>query len=130
MKSLITLVFALLLSGLMPVAAAEGHAELLQRYASEAGVPLSAERGKALWENRVGEKSCTNCHKSDITQPGEAKILFFTKSIKPMALSANPERYQDAEKADKAFDKNCKRVFNRLCSSMEKGDLLSYLVGK
>lgn len=108
--------------------AGDNHLKLLEQYEGEAGEALSAERGKALWEKSVGEKSCTNCHTSDITQPGEMTILFFfKKSIDPMALSANPDRYQDIEKADKAFDKNCKRVFDKLCTSKEKGDLLKYL---
>lgn len=108
--------------------AGDNHLELLQQYESEADKPLSAERGKALWEKSIGEKSCTNCHTSDITQPGEMTVLFFfKKSIDPMALSANPDRFQDIEKADKAFDKNCKRVFDKVCTPKEKGDLLKYL---
>lgn len=109
---------------------AEGHTELLQRYAGEAGEALSAERGQVLWESTVDEKSCTTCHNSDITQPGQVKILFLSKRIKPMALSANPKRFQDSAEVEKAFDKNCKRVFGRVCTAKEKGDILTYLTSK
>lgn len=109
--------------------AGDNHLKLLEQYQSKAEQPLSAERGKALWQKRNGSKSCTMCHGSDITQPGEMELLFFfTKDIEPMALSANPDRYQDPETADKAFDKNCKRVFQRVCTPQEKGDILRYLV--
>ena len=109
--------------------AAGNEPELLEIYRNQAEQPLSAERGKALWEKRNGSKSCTACHGADITEPGEIELIwFFTKSIKPMALSANPDRYQDAETADMAFDKNCKRVFQRVCTPQEKGDILQYLV--
>lgn len=116
-----------LLLGVAPVALGEGYAELLHRYASEAGEPLDMERGRVLWETRVEERSCTNCHNSDITQPGQRKILFFSKTLKPMALSASGDRYRDAKNVDKALDKNCKRVFERTCSAREKGDILTYL---
>ena len=117
-----------LMTAAVPAWAGDNHLKLLEQYESEAGESLSIERGKALWEKSVEDKSCTNCHTSDITQPGEMTILFFfKKSIDPMALSANPDRYQDIEKADKAFDKNCKRVFDRVCTPKEKGDLLKYL---
>lgn len=109
--------------------AGDNHLKLLKQYGSAADQPFSVERGKALWEKRNGSKSCAGCHGTDITQPGELKLIwFFTKSIKPMALSANPDRYQDPETADKAFDKNCKRVFQRVCTPQEKGDILRYLV--
>ena len=115
----------------VPAMAGDNHLKLLAQYQGQAKLPLSAERGKALWEKRNGSKSCTMCHGSDITQPGEIKMLFFfSRSIKPMALSANPNRYQDPETADKAFDKNCKRVFQRVCTPQEKGDILRYLVGQ
>lgn len=108
--------------------AGDGKPELLKQYRSQAELPLSAERGKALWEKRNGSKSCTSCHGSDITQPGEMPVLvIFSRSIPPMALSANPERFQDAESADMKFDKNCKRVFQRVCTPQEKGDILLYL---
>jgi hypothetical protein len=112
------------------VGAADKEPALLAAYRSQAELPLSAERGKALWEKRNGSKSCTNCHGMDITQPGEMEVMFFfSRSIPPMALSANPDRFRDAETADKKFDKNCKRVFQRVCTPQEKGDMLLYLVG-
>ncbi|MGM0595191.1 MAG: DUF1924 domain-containing protein [Pseudomonadota bacterium] len=119
----------LLLACAMPGWAEDNHLQLLERYRAEAAEPLSAERGKALWQREVDGMACTSCHTRDITQPGEVTVLFFfSKSIEPMALSANPDRYQDIEKADKAFDKNCNRVFDRDCTAQEKGDLLRYLV--
>jgi hypothetical protein len=122
-----------LLSGLLCSAslvwADDNEPALLATYRGQAEQPLSAERGKALWEKRNGSKSCTSCHGSDPAQPGEMEVMFFfSRSIPPMALSANPKRFQDAETADKKFDKNCKRVFQRVCTPQEKGDILFYLV--
>ncbi len=119
-----------LLGSASQVWADDNEPELLGAYRSQAELPLSAERGKSLWEKRSGSKSCTSCHGSDITQPGEMEVLFFfTRSIPPMALSANTDRFHNAESADKKFDRNCMRVFQRLCTLQEKGDMLLYLVG-
>lgn len=121
---------SVLLGSSVAVWADDTEPALLKQYRSQAELPLSAERGKALWEKPNGSKSCTSCHGSDPTKPGEMEVMFFfSRSIPPMALSANPKRFQDAENADKKFDKNCKRVFQQVCTPQEKGDMLLYLVG-
>ncbi len=69
-----------------------------------------------------------NSHNADNTKPGQMKILFFNKSIKPKALSANPERFQDSEKTEKGFNKNTDKEFlGGYAIAKEKGDILTYL---
>lgn len=120
----LSILITLSLSGVL---LAEGYKDLFKQYEAKAdNLPFSAERGKELFEKKVNGKSCTDCHNTDITKPGEVSFLFLTKSIDPMALSANPEAFSDIEEAEENFDKNCKKVFKRLCTAQEKGDLLTY----
>ncbi len=93
-------------------------------------LPFSAERGSRIWHqdgtNQNGQiRRCTTCHGEDLTQPG--KHARSGKVIEPMALSANPERYQDAKKLRKWLKRNCKWTFGRECTAQEKGDILEFL---
>jgi hypothetical protein len=47
--------------------------------------------------------------------------------IEPLAPRANPARFSDEAKAEKWFDRNCKQVLGRVCTSGERGDLLTWL---
>lgn len=106
--------------------ASEGHQQLLARYAVQAGEGFSAERGRQLYEAKVGGRTCTSCHATDIREEGRATFLFFSRRIGPMALSVNPKRFTKPDDADGKFDKYCKEVLGRACTSQEKGDLLAY----
>jgi len=103
-----------------------GYQALLKQYEAEAGEVLSAERGKELFEKKVGDRSCTGCHSDDIKKEGRARFWIFSKKIGPMALSVNPKRFQKPNEAAEDFDKYCKEVFSRVCTPQEKGDLLVY----
>ncbi len=107
---------------------AKGYEELLKKYEAEAGQPFDAAAGKALYEKKVNGKSCTDCHNTDIRKPGQVKFLFLSKTLDPFALSANPKAFSDAAHADKDFNKNCKKIFGRVCTAKEKGDMLQYFI--
>ena len=81
--------------------------------------------GRQLWNSVVNGRSCTSCHGRS---PGEVgKHAKTGKPIQPMALSVNPGRYQDGNKIEKWFFRNCKWTLGRQCSLQEKADLLSWL---
>ena len=105
---------------------AQEYVNLLNQYRTEAGEELSAARGKELFEKKEGEKSCTGCHGKDITKEGKEEYWILSKSIDPMALSANPEGFSDPEEVEKNFNKYCKKVFGKKCTAREKGDILLY----
>lgn len=124
-----------LLSG---AAMADSRTELVAGYASAAAAAnagfagFDATRGKALHEGRfTGGKpdtpSCTSCHgldtrKSDQTPTG--------KAIDPVAISVSPQRYTDPAKVEKWFKRNCNEVLGRECTTLEKGDWLSYMMSQ
>ena len=113
------------------MAAADVVEELLNGYRSEGAGPFDAAAGRTLWQQqhlqaKLGQQvSCASCHSPDLTQTG--KHIKTGKLIKPMALSVNPERYQDDRKIEKWFLRNCKWTFGRECSLQEKADILSWL---
>jgi len=44
-----------------------------------------------------------------------------------MAVSKTPDRYIDMKKVEKWFRRNCKSVLGRVCTSLEKGDFLTFM---
>jgi len=117
----------------IPVATAETPTDFLQAYAAEAKTAdnrfagFSAERGMKFFNaTHGGEWSCASCHFQTPLQPGQhAKT---GKAIAPLAPAANPERFTSAAKVEKWFRRNCNDVLNRVCTAVEKGDVLTYLL--
>ncbi len=102
-------------------------AQQLQRWASEAGAPGQAERGRQFFTSRHGsEWSCASCHGNPPVRPG--KHASTGKTIDAMAPATNAQAFTDAAKADKWFRRNCKDVLQRECSAAEKADVLAYLI--
>ncbi|RVU45005.1 DUF1924 domain-containing protein [Rubrivivax rivuli] len=102
-------------------------AQQLQRWATEAGAPGQAERGRQFFTSRHGgEWSCAACHGNPPLRPG--KHASTGKAIEPLAPAANAQAFTDAAKADKWFRRNCKDVLQRECSAAEKADVLAYLI--
>lgn len=106
---------------------------LLGTYKTAGGKDFSVTQGETLWKQEVtdskGEKAaCTSCHGTNLTQAGEHKKT--KKPIKPMAASANAERYTDQKKIEKWFKRNCKDTWGRECTAQEKGDILTYLLAQ
>ena len=77
-------------------------------------------------KNKVGSfESCVQCHTDNLKSNGEH---FKTRrDIKPLAPSANPERFTDLAKVEKWFKRNCNDVFARECSAKEKADVIAYV---
>lgn len=113
---------------------AETAQQVLQGYVAEAaktqaGFAASAARGKAFFQNNfaVNEKlpGCTSCHTDTPTHPGKHAIT--GKTIRPMAVAANPERFTDPAKVEKWFGRNCKEIVGRVCTPGEKADFIAYM---
>ena len=71
--------------------------------------------------------NCTTCHAKDPKQSGQTRT---GKTIDPMAVSRQPDRYTDPEKVAKWFLRNCQGVIGRECTAQEKVDFLSYMTSQ
>jgi hypothetical protein len=129
------LVWALLSLSIASEAAPAGRDSVLAMLAAQAKESsvsfsgFSAERGRVLWtSNHSGgnpdTRSCTVCHTQDPHALGETRA---GKTIQPMAVSRNPERFTDPHKVEQWFTRNCKTVLGRECTPVEKGDVITYL---
>ena len=114
-------------------ALAETPQEILDGYTEQAKTEtpdfkgFDAERGKLFFNNTHGNDwSCASCHTSNPADAG--KHAKTDKAIDPMAPSANAERFTDPKKVAKWFKRNCGDVLDRECTSLEKGDVLTYLM--
>lgn len=91
---------------------------------------LTASAGRAFYTKNVvvGGKdlSCSACHTDNPVNPG--KHIETGKSIKPLAISANPDAFSDEQKVKKNFLTHCRDLYGRDCSAQEKGDYLTYLL--
>ncbi len=111
------------------VAANSARNDIIKGFSIEAKLPLSAERGKALFETNTGggkpdTPSCTTCHSSSALSTGMTRA---GKVIEPMAVSKNPERFTELKKVNKWFFRNCRSVLGRECTPQEKGDFLTFM---
>jgi len=122
--------------GLINLALAGPREDLLAQYASAAKAAnpafagFSAQRGQALHTQnfttgKPDSPSCTSCHG---TNPQAAGKNPSGKVIEAVALSASPTRYTDPAKVEKWFKRNCTEVIGRVCSPVEKGDWLTYVM--
>jgi len=126
----------LLLTGIsvlsMNLAFAETPEEVLATFKSSASTTpgfqeFSAARGETFYKNKHGNDwSCSSCHTDDPAAQG--KHAKTDKPIKPLAPSANAERFTDMKKIEKWFKRNCNDVLDRVCTPQEKGDFLAYLL--
>jgi hypothetical protein len=90
---------------------------------------FSAERGARFFQSTHGNDwSCASCHTANPAAAG--KHAKTGKAIAPLAPAANPERFSDADVAEKWFKRNCNDVLGRACTAQEKGDVLAYLVAQ
>ena len=90
-----------------------------------------AEPGRTAWVHQHrpvsggDARSCSGCHRSDLTQPGRHVVT--GKPIEPMAVSVNPARLSDPKKVEKWFRRNCRWTLGRECTSGEKQDFIRYI---
>ena len=88
---------------------------------------FDAQRGEQFFKNTHGNDwSCASCHTDN--PAGMGKHAKTGKEIKPLAPSANPERFTSTRKVEKWFKRNCNDVAGRECTTLEKGDLLTFLM--
>jgi mono/diheme cytochrome c family protein len=92
--------------------------------------PFSAQAGRELYLKRrtwqATDPTCSNCHTEDPAKPGTHSDT--KKPIKPLAPSANPERFTDIAKVEKNFTEHCVDLLGRNCEAGEKGHLIAYLM--
>lgn len=88
---------------------------------------FSAARGENFYKTRQSHKlSCSSGHTDNPTAQGKHSET--DKLIKPLAPSANPDRFTDMKKVTKWFKRNCNDVLDRECTPQEKGDVLTCLL--
>jgi hypothetical protein len=113
---------------------AETPQQIRQIYATEAaaqqaGFTPSAKRGETLYRQRfaLNDKmpACTSCHTDSPLNAGQHAVT--GKSVKPLAVAANAERFTDPAKVEKWFGRNCKEVVGRACTPAEKADFVAYM---
>jgi cytochrome c peroxidase len=91
---------------------------------------LSADAGKAFFNReltiRGKQIACASCHTTNPANVG--KHIVTKKPIKPLAPSANPERFSDVDKVEKNFEKHCLEIIGRDCTAQEKGNYIAYML--
>ncbi len=93
---------------------------------------FSASRGETLSHTMFAQgksetPACTTCHSASPLKMGETRA---GKPIQPMAVSVTPDRYTVPKKVAKWFRRNCKSVLGRDCTSLEKGDFLTFMISQ
>ena len=136
------LTFAILLStgfaGFTGIANADPQAQIIAGYAAQAKQidqgfkEFSAKRGEDFFlsspaTGKPDLPSCTACHTKNPMNAGRTRA---GKEIAPMAVSRTPDRFMDIKKVEKWFRRNCKSVLGRTCTSLEKGDFLTFMVNQ
>lgn len=87
----------------------------------------SAVRGQRFFTELHGQEwSCASCHTRNPAAVGKHAVT--SKSIEPLAPSANAERFTREAKVEKWFKRNCKDVAGRACNAGEKADVMAYLL--
>lgn len=130
----VSCVFGVLIAvGLMQPAFAQTPNEVLADYKKDAAESIpnfqgfSVERGEKFFKVKHGnEWSCTSCHTDNPAVKG--KHAKTEKPIDPIAPAANAERFTNPKKIEKWFKRNCNDVLDRVCTPLEKGDVLAYLL--
>ncbi|MBK1663438.1 hypothetical protein CKO38_01540 [Rhodospirillum rubrum] len=100
------------------------------RAADGAFAGFDGRRGEALYRalqtNDPEMTSCAACHGADPRAAG--RHVKSGRAIDPVAVSANPERFDDIAKVDKRFTRDCKAVLGRACTALEQGDYARFLI--
>lgn len=131
--ALATMVFVFSVVGLSAVTALNSQMQnLVNSYKAASAVKnFSAEEGKKLYftkrthSAKNEERSCTTCHSDNPANAGKTAV---GKTIDPLSPAVTKERFTDAKKVEKWFQRNCAWVFERECSAKEKGDFIAYMM--
>ena len=94
---------------------------------------FDAKRGEAVFTSKhIGKKgkeiSCASCHGDDLNKA--SKNYFTTKEIEPLSPKANPKRFSDTKTIEKWIRRNFNDVYNREGTTLEKGDVVTYITNK
>jgi len=132
MKTLKALAIALAVTSIAAAAEAGPREDILAKFQAEAGAPANPANGKKMFFNNYGTgkpdtPNCTTCHGET---PQNGGITRAGKAIDPIAVSATPDRFTDADKVDKWFRRNCTGVIGRECTAQEKVDFLTFMIGQ
>ena len=91
---------------------------------------FTAEAGREFYlQRRTWQETdftCSGCHTEDPKKEG--KHIETKKPIKPLAPTANPERFIDVAKVEKNFTEHCYDLHDRDCRAYEKGNFITYLM--
>lgn len=94
---------------------------------TDASFTASAPRGQAFFNARHGtDWTCASCHTANPASGG--RHIVTGKLIKPLAPSAQPDRFTDPAKVEKWFGRNCEDVLARACTAREKADVVAWLL--
>lgn len=122
----------------------EVMSKLLVTYAEQAKVEAKQEKGRGTvsdkpftveagrqfylvrrtWQS--GDFTCSGCHTEDPRKEG--KHIQTKQPIKPLAPSANPDRFVNVEKVEANFTAHCMDLHERDCRAHEKGNFVAYLM--
>ncbi len=107
-------------------------AKLIEKYSLEAGMSPSIEAVETFFLANHGTgkpktPSCVTCHTGTPTKAGKTRT---GKAIEPLAPSVNSSRFTDNAFVEKWFGRNCKSVLGRPCSSIEKANIIDWLVAQ
>ncbi|MDH2915279.1 MAG: DUF1924 domain-containing protein [Gallionella sp.] len=105
---------------------------VLAKYKAEGVTKTDVAKAKKDWTREVevdGEKmACSTCHGSDFSKAGKHHKT--GKTIEPMSMRVNAERFTDEKKIEKWFKRNCKDAWGRECTAQEKADFLAFLLAQ
>lgn len=92
--------------------------------------PFTAEAGRKFYLVRrtwqSGDYTCSGCHTEDPRKEG--KHIKTKTPIGPLAPSANPDRFINAQKVEANFTAHCMDLHERDCRASEKGNFIAYLM--
>jgi len=108
-----------------PESLMRGYAEQA-RTASAFYAGPSPAAGRRLFHQQPRDWSCATCHTDQPAATGRHAIT--GKAIAPLSPGANSERFRDAAKVEKWFERNCSDTLGRLCTAAEKADLIAFLL--
>ncbi|HUH42761.1 MAG TPA: DUF1924 domain-containing protein [Sulfurimonas sp.] len=94
---------------------------------------FDAKRGEIIFTSKhIGKKgkevSCVSCHGDDLSK--RSKNFFTAKEIEPLSPKANPNRFSEVKTIEKWLRRNFNDVYNREGTTLEKGDVVTYIINK
>ena len=139
MRHSLLLAITVIVFGMAAVAAEPARDAILAAYARQARIEnpafdgFSAARGARLYlgphtGGNVETPACAACHTADPRAPGRHART--GRAIEAMAVSVNPRRFTDAADVEKRFTRDCPNVLGRPCTAQEKGDFITFLIGR